>query len=147
MVQELKNGIIITPLRIISDERGKILHALKKSESTFSSFGEAYFSTVEYGCFKGWKRHKEMVLNLVVPSGAIKFYVVDERDFLFTKSIILSIENYSRLTIPPGVWLGFEGIEKGLNMLLNIASIQHEPAESENREPGFYSHLFPELSV
>jgi dTDP-4-dehydrorhamnose 3,5-epimerase len=147
MVQELNKGILTSPLKIISGDKGKILHALKKSDEGFSGFGEAYFSTVDFRCFKGWKKHKEMVLNLVVPSGAIRFYIVDDRDTLFTQSIILSKENYLRLTIPPGVWLGFEGMDQGLNMLLNIASTPHEPSEAENKEPVFFAQLFPELSV
>ena len=48
------------------------------------------------------------------------------------QSIEMSKDNYQRLSVPPMVWLGFEGCEKGLNMLLNIADIPHDPKEADN---------------
>ncbi len=144
-MQQLNNGILLTPLKIVPNNNGDILHALKAIEESYVSFGEAYFSMINEASFKGWKRHFEMTLNLIVPVGTIKFYIVDERGPLFVKSLILSKDHYYRLTIPPGVWLGFEGLGKGPNILLNIASIPHDPNESENREHHFYSHLFAEV--
>ena len=45
--------------------------------------------------------------------------------------IDLSRENYLRLTIPPMIWMGFQGLDDGLNMLLNISNILHDPDESD----------------
>jgi dTDP-4-dehydrorhamnose 3,5-epimerase len=142
MVQHLNNDILLTPLKIIPNDKGDILHALKATDETYMGFGEAYFSTINEARFKGWKRHFEMTLNLIVPVGAIKFYIVDERGPLFVQNVVLSKDHYYRLTIPPGVWLGFEGVGKGANILLNIASIPHDPNESENRVPNFFAHFF-----
>jgi dTDP-4-dehydrorhamnose 3,5-epimerase len=41
----------------------------------------------------------------------------------------LSPNNYQRLTIKPGLWMAFRGIGE-YNMLLNLASIEHDPSES-----------------
>ena len=46
--------------------------------------------------------------------------------------IVLSKNNYKRLTIPPGIWMGFQGLGKGLNFILNIADIAHDPNEQTN---------------
>jgi dTDP-4-dehydrorhamnose 3,5-epimerase len=43
-------------------------------------------------------------------------------------------ENYCRLKVPPEVWFAFEGQAPGLNLLLNIASIEHDPDEAQNME-------------
>src|SRR4051812_6213585 len=98
MVQELTPGVFITTLRQIPGEKGDVLHALRNDEATFKKFGEIYFSTVLHGVFKGWKRHTEMVLNLVVPVGTIRFYIVDDRQPLqlqpFTHVVELSRKNY-----------------------------------------------------
>ena len=37
-----------------------------------------------------------------------------------------------RLTIPPNVTFGFMGIGKGENLVLNVASIEHDPDEMVN---------------
>ena len=43
--------------------------------------------------------------------------------------ISLSLENYYRLTVPPGIWMAFKGESKYLNLLLNIADYYHDPNE------------------
>jgi len=137
MVINSIKGVTVTPLKIIENPKGNILHALKKSENEFDTFGEAYFSTINYNEIKGWKKHKEMTLNLIVPCGIIKFVVFDDRRDSETVNhffeIIISKLNYCRLTIKPGLWLAFQGLETH-NILLNIANLEHNPNESENIE-------------
>ena len=43
------DGIILTPLNKIYHPKGEILKAIKKSDTTFNEFGEAYFSTINKG--------------------------------------------------------------------------------------------------
>jgi dTDP-4-dehydrorhamnose 3,5-epimerase len=120
--------IIITPLNKIIVSGGDVFHALKKSDPSFFEFGEAYFSFVDFGAVKAWKMHKLMTLNLVVPIGEIHFSFVSS-DFKERRDLIIGSENYVRLTIPPGIWFGFKGLSKGVNLLLNIADILHDPDE------------------
>jgi len=127
-------GLVLTPLKRIENPKGDIFHVLKCSESNFSQFGEAYFSTVHSNDIKGWKKHTKMILNLVVPVGAVKFVVYDDREnsesYGKFHEEILSVDNYCRLTVPPGVWVAFKGLGVGSNLLLNIASIEHDPLEA-----------------
>lgn len=131
-------GIVLSKLKQISVSDGDIYHAIKKSDDEFFGFGEAYFSQVNFDKIKGWKLHKKMILNLVVPFGMVQFVVFDDRPTSPTRGeffdVILSPNNYQRLTIFPGLWVSFKGVGKGLNMLLNIASIEHDPAESVVKE-------------
>jgi len=122
--------IILTPLKQIHNPKGDIFHAMKKSDDGFDGFGEAYFSTVHKADVKGWKQHTKMTLNLVVPVGAIKFVVYDEDTKKFF-SVVLSQDNYQRLTIKSNLWMAFRGVEKH-NILLNLASIEHDPDEVVN---------------
>ena len=79
-----------------------------------------------------------MSLNLVVPSGRIRFVVYDDRQnsgsYGRFGEIILSIDNYYRLTLPPMLWVGFQGVFEHTSMLLNIANIQHRESEAERKE-------------
>jgi dTDP-4-dehydrorhamnose 3,5-epimerase len=124
------DGVVLTPLKQIKHPLGDLYHAMKKSDKDFSGFGEAYFSTVNQGCTKGWKKHTEMVLNLIVPMGEVKF-VIYSKDLEEFYSVQLSQKNYQRLTIKPGLWVSFRGLGD-TNILLNIASIEHSPNESIN---------------
>ena len=122
------DGIILTPLKKIEHPKGDIFHAMKASDEGFSGFGEAYFSTVNKSDIKGWKKHTKMTLNLVVVTGEVEFVVYDGNSFF---NIKLSKNNYQRLTVEPNLWLAFRGLSTE-NMLLNLASIEHNPKESEN---------------
>ena len=124
------DGVIVTPLKQIYNPKGDIFHAMKKSDDGFDGFGEAYFSTIHKDNIKGWKKHTKMTLNLVVPVGKIEFIVYDENSKEFL-SIELSQENYQRLTIKPNLWMAFRGLEEN-SMLLNLASIEHDPSEAVN---------------
>ena len=96
------NGVLHTPLKVIDVPEGDVLHGIKKNDIGFKKFGEAYFTAIKPGAIKAWKRHKQMTLN------------------------------YSRLTVPPMVWVGFKGLGKNISLILNIADIQHDPQESDN---------------
>ena len=122
------DGVTLTPLKQITHPKGDIFHAMKASDNGFSGFGEAYFSIVNQGEVKGWKKHIEMTLNLVVVIGEIEFVVYDDNRFYGVK---LSKNNYQRLTVEPGLWLAFRGLSVE-NILLNLASIEHNANESVN---------------
>jgi dTDP-4-dehydrorhamnose 3,5-epimerase len=128
--------VLLTPLRVIHGESGDVKHALKQQEESFRGFGEAYFSTIHPHAIKGWKKHRKMVLNLIVPVGTIKFVLYDARlsskTYQTIQEIILSPENYQRLTVPPGIWMAFQGWGNSESIVLNIASIQHDPLEADN---------------
>jgi len=122
--------IILTPLKQIYNPKGDIFHGMKKSDNGYNGFGEAYFSTINKGDIKGWKKHTLMTLNLIVVSGEIEFVVYNDKtkEFFSTK---LSSQNYQRLTLQPNLWMAFRGLGEN-NMLLNIASIEHDPNEAIN---------------
>jgi dTDP-4-dehydrorhamnose 3,5-epimerase len=124
------DGVILTPLKQIEHPLGSVYHAIKKSDNGFRSFGEAYFSTIKQGCIKGWKKHTEMTLNLIVPMGEVKFVIYNE-DLEEFYSVQLSQKNYQRLTVSPGLWVAFEGLGDA-NIVLNVASIEHNSGESIN---------------
>lgn len=123
--------VIVTKEKQISNPKGDLSHIMKKSSEGFSTFGEAYFTTVNKNDIKGWKKHLEMTLNIVVPVGEVQFVIYNEDKFF---TINLSSLNYNRLTIKPGVWVAFKGIGDGINLVLNIASIEHDPEESINKD-------------
>jgi dTDP-4-dehydrorhamnose 3,5-epimerase len=51
-------GVVVTPLRQILDERGKVMHMMRRDSSVFEEFGEIYFSCVHPGAIKAWHIHK-----------------------------------------------------------------------------------------
>ena len=131
-------GVFLTPLKVIEVQGGNVLHALKDDDVGYSGFGEAYFSSIESGAVKAWKRHHRMTLNLVVPIGSIRFVIydprVDSKSYGKFSEVVLSKKNYCRLTVPPLLWMGFQGVDLNESVLLNIANIVHSPDEADRKE-------------
>ncbi|MES2294528.1 MAG: dTDP-4-dehydrorhamnose 3,5-epimerase family protein [Pseudomonadota bacterium] len=133
------DGVVVTPLRQIVDERGKVMHMLRRDSAVFQAFGEIYFSTVNPGAIKAWHVHRIMTLNYAVPHGLIKFVLYDGRDNSPTKGktqeLFLGPENYNLVTVPPLVWNGFKGLGTSPAVVANCATIPHDPAEIDRRDP------------
>ncbi len=132
-------GVTVTPLRQIKDERGKVMHMLTREAAHFHGFGEIYFSCVYPGAVKAWHLHHLMFLNYAVPVGQIKFVLYDSRPdsptFSKVQEIFLGPDNYVLVTVPPKVWNGFKGIGTEPAFVANCASIPHDPEEIIRLDP------------
>ncbi len=130
-------GVSITPLRQIFDERGKVMHMLREDSPVYTRFGEIYFSCTNPGAIKAWHLHKLMTLNYAVIFGEIKCVLYDDRPESKTRGCVeeyfLSPENYSLITVPPLVWNGFKGIGDKVSIVANCATIPHDPDEIERK--------------
>lgn len=122
--------VLVTPLNRIPTSGGDVLHTMKQSDAGFSGFGEAYFSWISPGAVKAWKRHMRMTMNLVVPVGQVQFVFWNADERMFREEVI-GTARYMRLTVPPGIWFGFQGHAESSSLVLNIGSIAHDPDEVE----------------
>lgn len=132
-------GVKVTPLKQIFDERGKVMHMLRIDSEMFQGFGEIYFSCVYPGAIKGWHLHKKMILNYTVPYGHIKFVLYDDREGSSTRGevqeLFMGPDHYCLVTVPPMIWNGFKGIGSEMAIVANCASIPHDREEMERRDP------------
>lgn len=122
--------IYFTKLSRIKVENGDVLHALKSNENSYKGFKEAYFSTINSGKIKAWKRHLKMTMNLIVPKGKVGFVFYDPDANIF-KQYVIGEKNYGRITVKPGIWFGFKGLDISESFVLNIANILHDYDETE----------------
>ena len=129
MIHDVK----ITPLKIISDNRGKVMHMLRTDSQVFKKFGEIYFSTIYHQSIKGWHLHKESTLNYVCIKGKVKLVLFDNRKESSTKGVyqelILSPEDYFLVTIPPNIWNGFKGLDESESIIANCLTLPHNEKE------------------
>jgi dTDP-4-dehydrorhamnose 3,5-epimerase len=127
------DDIIVTPLKQIETAGGDVMHALKESDLGYAGFGEAYFSWISEGAVKAWKRHTRMTMNVVVPVGHVRFVFCaisasGSKEFRVEE---FGQDSYVRVTVPPRIWFGFQGLGAKKNLVLNVASIPHDPNEVE----------------
>jgi dTDP-4-dehydrorhamnose 3,5-epimerase len=110
-------------------EGGNVRRGLRLTDDCFAGFGELYFTEIERDRIKGWKRHTKMVMNLLPVAGEIALYI--KRDFNDThEEVRFGLDDYKLVSIEPNVWVAFKGLSN-LNIMANLASIEHDPIESE----------------
>ena len=133
------HGVARHPLRQILDERGKVMHMLRRDDPWFERFGEVYFSVVNPGAIKAWHLHKKMTLNYAVVSGDIKLALYDGRAGSPSRGQVQEFftgaDDYALITVPPGVWNGFKGISVGPAIVANCATVPHDPREIVRKDP------------
>ena len=127
-------GVIVTPLKKIEDERGAVMHMLRVDSPVFQQFGEIYFSSIKQGAVKAWKKQKSKILNYAVPFGSVHVVLFDDREQSPThgniEEYVLGPHQYRLLTIPPGVWTGFQGLASDVSIVANCASEPHQSSEA-----------------
>ena len=127
--------VVITPLKQMHDERGKVMHMLRNDDEHFINFGEIYFSCVYPQAIKGWHIHQKMTLNYAVVHGIIKFVLYDDREHSPTQGeiheIFMGPDNYCLVTVPPMIWNGFKGLGHEMSIVANCASIGHDPCDPD----------------
>lgn len=137
-------GVEVVPLRRIPDERGTIMHMLKRTDPNFREFGEIYFTTVYKDVVKGWHKHREMTLNYACIYGRIKLALFDERATSNTKGecqeLFLGPDDYSLVVIPPDIWTGFKGMSAPVAIVANCCTHPHDPRLTTRLDP-FNNHI------
>lgn len=135
----LIDGVRILPLRQIVDERGKIMHMMKSTDSHFAGFGEIYFSCAWPGTIKAWHIHQRMRVSNAVISGRAKLVMYDLREDSPTHGVLQEVflgeDNYALVQIPPGIANGYKAYGDKMVILANCADIPHDAEEMLRRPP------------
>ena len=125
------HDVSITPLQVISDNRGAVLHSVRSSDKAYIGFVEQYFSEIKKDIIKGWKMNKSIDQIFTVPHGDIKLVLFDNRPKSMTKFNTFEIligrsTQYSQVKIPKNIWYAFKGISKNVSLVSNLLSLAHE---------------------
>jgi dTDP-4-dehydrorhamnose 3,5-epimerase len=118
------HGVKIKDLRVIPDERGRLMELLRSDDELFTKFGQAYLTTAYPGVTKAWHYHKIQTDNFVVIKGMMKLVLYDSREDSPThgevNEFFLGEHNPKLLQIPPYVYHGFKCISEEEALVINI---------------------------
>lgn len=120
----LIDGVKIKKLKLIPDERGRLMEMLRCDDDLFIRFGQAYITTAYPGVVKGWHYHKKQTDNFVVVKGMMKVVLYDSREGSPTKGQVneffMGVHNPILLQIPTYVYHGFKCISEEEAMVINF---------------------------
>ena len=115
--------IKVFELKKFKNAKGNVLRGFRKTDKYPGISAEIYFSWINKKAIKGWKLHKKMTMNLIVPVGTIKFVFYDNSKF---KEIIIGDKNYSRIYVPNNIFFAFQNLSTKKSLVVNNASIIHQ---------------------
>ncbi len=117
------DGIIIKELKVIPDERGRLMEILRSDDKLFERFGQVYVTTTYPGVVKAWHLHRRQSDNICCILGMIKLAVYDARKdsptFKEINPFYLGIHRPLLIRIPPGVYHGWMCISPEEAVIVN----------------------------
>jgi dTDP-4-dehydrorhamnose 3,5-epimerase len=117
------DGVKTKKLKVIPDERGRLMEILRSDDELFSKFGQVYITTVYPGIVKAWHYHKKQTDNIAVIKGMAKLVLYDNREDSPTKGetneFFIGEHNPMLICVPKLVLHGFKGISNYEAIMLN----------------------------
>ena len=117
------NDVRIKPLKIIPDERGRLMEMLRSDDEVFRGFGQVYMTTAYPGAVKAWHYHQKQWDHFVCVRGMMKVVLYDSREQSDTRGEVneffLGEHQPMLLQIPPLVYHGFKCISDYEAIVLN----------------------------
>jgi len=117
-------GVHTKSLRVIPDERGRLMEILRADDDAFDKFGQVYMTTAYPGVVKGWHYHKLQSDNMAVVKGMMKIVLYDGREDSPThgevNEFFVGEHNPVLIHIPPYVYHGFKCVSQEEAIVVNI---------------------------
>jgi dTDP-4-dehydrorhamnose 3,5-epimerase len=140
------DGVIIKKLKVIADERGRLMEILRGDDNCYEKFGQVYMTTAYPGVVKGWHYHKKQSDNMAVVKGMMKIVLYDSRKESATfgeiNEIFAGIHNPVLVHIPPFVYHGFKCISGEEAIVVNTPTETYNYSEpDEFRLPAHGSEI------
>ena len=126
VAKELIDGVVVTPLKLVPNERGRLMEVQRRDDPDFPGFGQVYVTQSFANVIKAWYRHHAQTDQIAAITGLVKLVLYDDREGSRTRGFVNEImlgELSPRLVrIPPGLWHGFKAVGDGGAFLLHLNS-------------------------
>lgn len=144
---ELIEGVVVKPLKVITDERGKLMEILRSDDSVFEKFGQAYVTVCKPRVVKGWHYHKVQTDHFTCLQGKAKVVLYDVRKNSRTHGLInefiLSWDDQKLVKIPTFVYHGFTALGNQDAMILNLPTEVYRYSEPDEFRADLFSGEIP----
>lgn len=123
------NGVKVKKLKVIPDERGRLMEILRHDDDCFKKFGQVYMTTAYPGVVKAWHYHRLQDDNFACVHGRIRLALYDAREksptYKEINEFILSTDEPILVTIPKMVYHGFKGIADRESIVINTPTMPY----------------------
>ena len=140
------DGVMTKQLKVIPDERGRLMECLRSDDELFVKFGQFYMTTTFPGVVKGWHLHEVQLDNIVCVKGTIKLVLYDAREGSPTRGqldeFFLGEHRPLLVRVPAGVWHGWKCVGADEAYIVNAPTEVYHYDTPDQRE---LPHDSPEI--
>jgi len=134
------DGVRIVPLKLVRNERGRLMEVQRRDDAHFLGFGQAYITSTLAGVVKAWYRHARQIDQIALIKGNLKLVLFDSRENSPTHEVLFELTiNESApalIQVPSGIWHGFQAInEETFSLHLNSEPFQFDALDEERIAP------------
>jgi dTDP-4-dehydrorhamnose 3,5-epimerase len=117
-------------LKVIPDDRGRLMEMLRADDECFEVFGQVYLSTTYPGVVKAWHYHKLQKDNFVCVKGMVKLVLADTREGSPTRGeineFVVGECNPLLVQVPIGVYHGWKCIGTQEAFVINTTTMTYD---------------------
>lgn len=129
------DGVWVKELKVVADERGRLMEILRNDDEGFSKFGQVYMTTNYPGVVKAWHLHRVQQDMVACVKGMIKLVLYDAREGSATKGMVseffIGDHNPCLVRVPAGVYHGWKGISTEESVVVNCPTETYDYAEPD----------------
>lgn len=130
-------GVKTKALRVIPDERGRLMEILRRDDELFQGFGQVYMTTTYPGVVKAWHKHEKQTDNIACLAGMIKMALYDGRAGSPTQGEInqfyIGVHNPMLVQVPAGVYHGWMCVSEEEALVVNIPTEPYDRANPDEQ--------------
>ena len=131
MIKDVK----VKQLKLIPDERGRLMEILKCDEEMFSKFGQVYLTTTYPGVVKAWHFHKKQDDFITCVKGMLKLVLYDDREGSPTKGEVnqffIGDHNPALVKVPKMIYHGWKCVSTEEALVINVPTEAYNPKEPD----------------
>ena len=123
------DGVKVKTLRIIPDDRGRLMEILRSDDGLFEKFGQVYMTTAFPGVVKAWHYHKEQDDNFTCIHGKMRLALYDARiaspTYKEINEFIIGLDAPKLVHIPKFIYHGFKCVSDNEALVINTVTVPY----------------------
>jgi dTDP-4-dehydrorhamnose 3,5-epimerase len=135
------DGVKIKSLKVIPDERGRVMEIFRADDPFFEAFGQVYVATTYPGVVKAWHKHEKQADNMACVAGMVKVALYDGRSgsatFREINEFYMGVHHPMLIHIPPGVHHGWMCVSMEEAVVVNTPTemYDHKHPDEQRLDP------------
>jgi len=140
------DGVKTKKLRLIPDERGRLMEILRSDDDLFLKFGQVYMTTTYPGVVKAWHKHEKQTDNIACLAGMLKLVLYDGRkgspSHKEINQFYIGVHNPMLIQVPAGIYHGWMCVSEEEAVAVNIPTEMYDYEHpDEQRLPAHGSEI------